>query len=270
MLRLFFKPHQASFLPHNKYCLNFMVNFASKSNEPRTKAEEFNEQSQPSKAGGGNVSWLEQQIVNTWILGMETRCKRQVGLNDREQELKKLFLEQFNSLLNRYQHLVTDDRSKTHLRFACLTCAGYNVYGQWIKDKEILTQMIKAQNGQDVVTHVAQRLGQFLTVCRVNMFGQDPFQIAINLQSHQVQDLGAGFGAEQQSVDANTSDLIVQRCIYQKVFQQEGVEHLCNISCCSLDVKWFEWMKDWGIQYERKEWLANQDSCCRLTLRRNK
>eukprot|EP01024_Parvocaulis_polyphysoides_P018360 TRINITY_DN18134_c0_g1_i1.p1 TRINITY_DN18134_c0_g1~~TRINITY_DN18134_c0_g1_i1.p1 ORF type:complete len:280 (+),score=24.64 TRINITY_DN18134_c0_g1_i1:36-842(+) len=224
------------------------------------------QQSSPLSQQGGGLSWLEQQMVNTWILGLETRCKRLVGLNGNEEQLKQIFLQQFNNLTKKYYYLVADERSKVHLKFACLTCTGYRVYGQWLKDNDVLKEAIKAQNGQDIVTHVAQRLGQFLTICRVNLFRQDPFQIAKNLQQHQVSDLGEGFGVEQRSINDSQSDLIIRSCIYYKIFKEEGMEHLCQISCCSLDETWFDWMKEWGIQYKKSEWLLDGNKCCRLQL----
>eukprot|EP01026_Neomeris_dumetosa_P078754 TRINITY_DN8546_c0_g1_i4.p1 TRINITY_DN8546_c0_g1~~TRINITY_DN8546_c0_g1_i4.p1 ORF type:complete len:210 (-),score=15.80 TRINITY_DN8546_c0_g1_i4:23-652(-) len=205
-------------------------------------------------------------MVNTWILGLHTRCQRQLGLSKLNDNLKQLFLQEFNSLTQRYQYLVTDERSKVHLRLACLMCAGCRVYGKKVEDKDQLIQAIKEQNGQDVVTLISKKIGKVVNGIKVKVFGMDPLKICINTQRLQIDDLGPSFEAQQEFVDDNTCNLIIKKCIYYTFFKGEGMENMCQISCCNEDRLWFERMKDWGIENKRLEWLADGGNCCKVQL----
>ncbi|BDA47444.1 hypothetical protein COCOBI_10-2920 [Coccomyxa sp. Obi] len=162
--------------------------------------------------------------------------------------------------MRRHADKAVDDRAQTHLQVGCLMLATDKVLQPFIRNRQEVLEIIKAQSGDQSSAFLSYLLRFSL------MFTRDPFASSVRRLKALKLDLGKAFATSNVGVSDSSAQLDIHSCLYHSLFAEEGADLLLECCCCSQDMVWFDKLERHGVGFERTSWLGNGSKCCSLRL----
>jgi hypothetical protein len=95
----------------------------------------------------GVKKWIDNQILEAWVKGLQDRCHVHVALQGKQDEILSALRKECATLTERHAHRRTDSRSETHIQVASLVLATHKVLLPYVRNEGEVIDMLREQNG---------------------------------------------------------------------------------------------------------------------------